>query len=197
MEQEAAAILLEQLPSLHVSLSHEIGRMGLLERENATIINASLRELADHVCRGLTETLAKAGFEAPLFLSQNDGTLMDVEYAREHPVATFASGPTNSMRGAMFLSGPETCAVVDVGGTTSDVGILQGGFPHEATAEVSVGGIRTNFRMPDVLSVGIGGGSRIRADGGDVTVGPDSVGFRLREQALVFGGSELTATDLR
>ncbi|MCE0762457.1 hydantoinase/oxoprolinase family protein [Pseudonocardia kujensis] len=196
LEREAAATLTEVLPHLHVSLSHEIGRMGLLERENATIVNACLRELADHVCRGLTQTLREFGLTAPLYLSQNDGTLMDIDHARRYPVATFASGPTNSMRGAAFLSGLETCAVVDVGGTTSDVGIVAGGFPREATAEVSVSGVRTNFRMPDVLSVGIGGGSRIRERDGEVTVGPDSVGYRLREQALVFGGDTVTATDL-
>lgn len=196
MEQEAAAIITEQLPDVHVSLSHEIGRMGLLERENATIINACLRELAEQICDGLTGALLGEGFPGALFLSQNDGTLMDVEYARQYPVATFASGPTNSMRGAAFLSGLDTCAVVDVGGTTTDIGILQGGFPREATAEVSVGGIRTNFRMPDVLSVGIGGGSRVRGTGDGITVGPDSVGYRLREDALIFGGSVLTASDL-
>jgi N-methylhydantoinase A/oxoprolinase/acetone carboxylase beta subunit len=117
---------------------------------------------------------------------------MDVEYARHYPVATFASGPTNSMRGAAFLSGLDACAVVDVGGTTTDVGILQRGFPREASAEVDIGGVRTNFRMPDVLSVGIGGGSRVR----DGAVGPDSVGYELTREALVFGGSVLTATDL-
>jgi N-methylhydantoinase A/oxoprolinase/acetone carboxylase beta subunit len=196
MEQEAASLLLEQLPDLYVSMSHEIGRMGLLERENATIINASLCELAEHVCTGLAQTLSAAGISASLFLSQNDGTLMDVEYAREYPVATFASGPTNSMRGAAFLSGLETCAVVDVGGTTTDVGFLQGGFPREATTEVIVGGVRTNFRMPDVLSIGLGGGSRVRERDGQVSVGPDSVGYTLREEALVFGGKTVTATDL-
>jgi N-methylhydantoinase A/oxoprolinase/acetone carboxylase beta subunit len=98
------------------------------------------------------------------------------------------------MRGAAVLSGFDTCAVVDVGGTTSDVGVLTAGFPREATGEVAVAGIRTNFRMPDVLSVGIGGGSRIREDGS--VVGPDSVGYRLTEEGLVFGGSTLTATDV-
>ncbi|GAA5117616.1 hydantoinase/oxoprolinase family protein [Haloechinothrix salitolerans] len=196
MEAEVAALLQEQLPHVHISRSHEIGRIGLLERESATIINAALRELANQVCTGLANTLAEDGIHATLYLSQNDGTLMDVSYAREYPVATFASGPTNSMRGAAFLSGLEDCAVVDVGGTTSDVGILRSGFPREATAEVSVGGVRTNFRMPDVLSVGIGGGSRVRQENAGVTVGPDSVGYRLRDEALVFGGRTLTATDL-
>lgn len=168
--------------------------MGLLERENATIINACLSDLADHICRGLADAVSSAGIDAPLFLSQNDGTLMDVDYARSYPVATFASGPTNSMRGAAFLSGLRDCAVVDVGGTTTDVGMLRNGFPHEASTEVSVSGIRTNFRMPDVLSIGIGGGSRVRAE--PFGVGPDSVGYRLTEKALVFGGDTLTCTDI-
>jgi N-methylhydantoinase A/oxoprolinase/acetone carboxylase beta subunit len=207
-ELRAAEILAEELgPELPVSLSHEIGRVGLLERENATIINAALRELAAHIVDALAGSVQGHGITAPLYLSQNDGTLMDVGYARRYPVATFASGPTNSMRGAAVLSGLGTCAVVDVGGTTTDVGVLTGGFPREATVEVSVAGIRTNFRMPDVLSIGLGGGSLVRGTersasgtsigaGSDLTVGPDSVGYRLTERALVFGGDTLTATDI-
>jgi len=184
MELEVARLLREQLPDVAISVSHEVGRMGLLERENATIINACLRELAGQICDGLGAAISGAGITAPLFLSQNDGTLMDVAFARRYPVATFASGPTNSMRGAAFLSGLADCAVVDVGGTTSDIGVLQNGFPREATTEVSVNGVRTNFRMPDVLSVGLGGGSLVRADtDGGLTVGPDSVGYRIRSEA--------------
>ncbi|GAA4851484.1 hydantoinase/oxoprolinase family protein [Saccharopolyspora rosea] len=194
-EQRAAEVIAAELPDVAVSLSHEIGRVGLLERENATVINAALRELAAHIVDGLAASVSGAGISAPLYLSQNDGTLMDVDFARRYPVATFASGPTNSMRGAAALSGLDTCAVVDVGGTTTDVGVLNQGFPREATTAVSVAGIRTNFRMPDVLSIGIGGGSRVRRDG-EVTVGPDSVGYQLTSEALVFGGDALTATDI-
>jgi N-methylhydantoinase A/oxoprolinase/acetone carboxylase beta subunit len=195
-ELRAAEILAERLPGLRVSLSHEVGRTGLLERENATVINAALGELAERICGGMVAMLRSIGLEAPLYLSQNDGTLMGVDYARQYPVMTFASGPTNSMRGAAYLSGVDECAVVDVGGTTTDVGMLHRGFPREASTEVSVGGIRTNFRMPDVLSFGVGGGSLVRQDSGGVTVGPESVGYRLRDEALVFGGETLTATDL-
>jgi N-methylhydantoinase A/oxoprolinase/acetone carboxylase beta subunit len=193
-EQRAADILLRELPDLHVSLSHQIGRIGLLERENATIVNACLRGLAEQIADAFAAALATVGITAPLYLSQNDGTLMDVEYARHYPVATFASGPTNSMRGAAFLSGLSDCAVIDVGGTTSDVGVLARGFPREATTEVDIGGVRSNFRMPDVLSIGIGGGSLVTSS--PVSVGPESVGYELTTRALVFGGGTLTATDL-
>jgi N-methylhydantoinase A/oxoprolinase/acetone carboxylase beta subunit len=194
-ELEAAEILGSELPGVPISLSHEIGRIGLLERENATIMNACLSGLATRIVGAFNSALEDFGVSAPIYLSQNDGTLMTVEFAARYPVATFASGPTNSMRGAAFLSGEENCAVVDIGGTTSDVGVLQQGFPREASVAVRVGGVRTNFRMPDVLSLGIGGGSLVQA-ASDVPVGPESVGFELTSRALVFGGDTLTASDL-
>lgn len=198
-ELAAADIVAERLPDVHISLSHQIGRIGLLERENATIVNACLRDLAETIVDAFTSALTTVGIHAPLYLSQNDGTLMDVEFTRKYPVATFASGPTNSMRGAAILSGLADCAVVDIGGTTTDVGMLTHGFPREAATEVDIGGVRSNFRMPDVLSIGLGGGSRVRGDtgtDGGPTVGPDSVGYELTRDALVFGGSTLTATDI-
>ncbi|HEY6739448.1 MAG TPA: hydantoinase/oxoprolinase family protein, partial [Actinopolymorphaceae bacterium] len=161
-ELRAADILRRELPYLRVSLSHEIGRIGLLERENATIINAFLLPVAEQITGSFLSALAGVGLTAPLYLSQNDGTLMDVEYVRRYPVATFAAGPTNSMRGAALLSGLPDCIVVDIGGTTTDVGAVVSGFPRPATTEVDIGGVRTNFRMPDVVSVGIGGGSLVR-----------------------------------
>ncbi|WP_061944542.1 hydantoinase/oxoprolinase N-terminal domain-containing protein [Brevibacterium ravenspurgense] len=193
-EEKAAEILTEELPGIAVSLSNKIGRVGLLERENATIINAALRELAEQVVDGLVAVLDELGINAPLFLTQNDGTLMSVDVVRQYPVSTFASGPTNSMRGAAALTGLTDCAVVDVGGTTSDIGVLRNGFPREANTAVEVAGVRTNFRMPDVVSIGIGGGSRVHKNGS--VVGPDSSGYRIKSEALVFGGDTLTATDL-
>ncbi|NEN04988.1 hydantoinase/oxoprolinase family protein [Diaminobutyricibacter tongyongensis] len=194
VETQAAAIIADELGDVAISLSHEIGRIGLLERENATIINAALRELASEIVDGLTAAVRAQGIGAPIFLSQNDGTLMDEDYVRRYPVATFASGPTNSMRGAALTSGLETCAVVDIGGTTADIGLLINGFPRETANEVKVAGVRTNFRMPDVLSIGIGGGSIVNTETAEV--GPESVGYRLTTEALVFGGSTLTATDI-
>ena len=193
-EEEAAALLAAELPRVAISLSHEIGRVGLLERENATVMNACLRELASQIVAAFRTALAALGVKAPVYLSQNDGTLMSVDFAERYPVATFASGPTNSMRGAALLSGLEDCAVVDIGGTTSDVGVLQHGFPREASVSVDIGGVRTNFRMPDVLSLGLGGGSYVRGDA--PALGPDSVGYELPSRALVFGGQTLTASDL-
>jgi N-methylhydantoinase A/oxoprolinase/acetone carboxylase beta subunit len=195
MEQRAAKVLSEEVPNARITISEEIGRIGLLERENAAILNACLQPLGDLVIGAFTTALVDAGINAPLFLTQNDGTLMVADYAKRFPVLTFASGPTNSMRGAAFLSGLQEALVVDIGGTTTDIGALHRGFPREAGAAIEVGGVRTNFRMPDVLSMGLGGGSLVR-DGSPLTVGPQSVGYRLVQEGLVFGGGTLTATDV-
>ncbi|MFO7246166.1 MAG: hydantoinase/oxoprolinase family protein, partial [Bacillota bacterium] len=193
-EEQAAAIIRQVLSDADITLSSEIGRMGLLERENAGVLNAALRPLAARTIRAFRRALEGRGVGARLYLTQNDGTLMKAEFAERYPVLTFASGPTNSMRGAAYLSGLRDGIVVDIGGTSTDVGALVQGFPREASAAVEVGGVRTNFRMPDIWSVALGGGTVLRAD--PPAVGPASVGRRITREALVFGGQTLTATDI-
>jgi N-methylhydantoinase A/oxoprolinase/acetone carboxylase beta subunit len=195
-EERAAEIVAEELPGVAISVSHKVGRLGLLERENATLMNACLRELGARTLAAFRQAMTDLGLKCPLYLAQNDGTLMTADFAEQFPVFTFASGPTNSMRGAAFLSGLQEAVVIDIGGTTTDIGALTHGFPREASVEVEVGGVRTNFRMPDVLSFGLGGGSLVLGDCPDVRVGPLSVGYEIRTKAHVFGGDTLTASDL-
>ncbi len=191
-EQWCAQKLRAHLPDLDITLSSDLGRVGLLERENATLLNASLRGFARRVVGAFEAALAELEIDAPFFLSQNDGTLMQSSHAIRFPVLTFASGPTNSMRGASFLCRVDNAIVVDVGGTTADIGMLIEGFPRESSVAVDVGGVLTNFRMPDVLSFGLGGGTRIDGE----HIGPESVGHELITRGLVFGGDVLTATDV-
>lgn len=196
-EMRAAEILREELGALPISLSHEIASIGLLERENATILNAALAQVAKTTAVGFRTSLEREGVKnARIYLCQNDGTLMSLDYALRYPILTVACGPTNSIRGASFVSGRHNSIVLDVGGTTSDVGVLVNGFPRESSVAVEIGGVRTNFRMPDLISIGLGGGTIIREVNGEIKVGPDSVGYRLTEEALVFGGNTLTATDI-
>jgi N-methylhydantoinase A/oxoprolinase/acetone carboxylase beta subunit len=200
-ERKAAAIIAEEMPAgTPISLSSEIGSLGLLERENATILNASVTQVARRVTHAFREALEQLNIHAQLFLSQNDGTLMSLEYALQYPILTIACGPTNSIRGAAFLSGIQDAIVIDVGGTSTDIGVLQAGFPRESAVAVEIGGVRTNFRMPDLISIGLGGGSIVRWTAQDshhiVSVGPDSVGYAVVEEAACFGGSTLTMTDI-
>ncbi|WYZ36832.1 hypothetical protein EsH8_II_000338 [Colletotrichum jinshuiense] len=218
-EETCKRIILDEDPRLDVVCSHDIGPTGLLERENATILNAAILKTARKVTRGFKAAMASLKLACPLYLSQNDGTLIDVDTAAEYPIKTFASGPTNSMTGAAFLAGldrvkvmtPDSTnpagenetepqiLVVDIGGTTTDVcALLPSGFPRQAPGFVEVGGVRTAFSMPEVVSIGLGGGSKVKTDSefGDVAVGPASVGHFLTEQSRVFGGLTLTATDI-
>ncbi|MEE3095388.1 MAG: hydantoinase/oxoprolinase family protein [Pseudomonadota bacterium] len=193
-EDRLVARLAAALPGLRVCASHMMGGLGLIERENASILNASLLAFADRVANALVESSEKLGLQCPVYVSQNDGTLIDLERVRQFPALTFASGPTNSIRGAWALTGLADAIVIDVGGTTSDIGVLKNGFPRQSNLVIDVGGARTNFRMPDVIAIGLGGGSLIGPDG--KACGPQSVARELRQKALCFGGTVMTLTDV-
>lgn len=195
-ERRVGEIIAEELGAdVPVSLSHEIGSLGLVERENATVLNAALYGPA----RGITTALAKVldghGLHVTSYFAQNDGTLMAPDYAARYPVLTIGSGPANSLRGAAYLSGVDDAIVVDVGGTSSDLGVLVNGFPRESALAVEIGGVRTNFRMPDILGIALGGGSQVAGSASGVQVGPQSVGYALDPRALAFGGDTATLTD--
>jgi len=206
MEEQAAEIVRAVHPQAAVTRSNAIGRIGFIERENAAILNAALSTLAGAVIASFERALKELGIAAPLYISQNDGTLISADQAAAHPVLTIGSGPTNSMRGAAFLTGVQDGIVMDVGGTTTDIGVLANGFPRESTVAGAIGGVRTNFRMPDILAIGLGGGTRVHLDptlyaaravpAEALRVGPDSVGYRIAEDAMLFGGDTLTASDV-
>jgi N-methylhydantoinase A/oxoprolinase/acetone carboxylase beta subunit len=202
MEQRAEEIIRQEAPDLRVTLSSQIGRVGILERENAAVMNASLADLSSAVVASFRSALAQLSIDAPFYVSQNDGTLMSADFVEKYPVLTFASGPTNSMRGAAYLSDTGDALVADIGGTTTDFGMLVNGFPRTSSITVDIGGVRTNFRMPDILAIGLGGGSLVNSAvgkvevGPEVAVGPESLGYRLNTEARIFGGQTLCATDI-
>lgn len=205
-EERVREIMQRELPNIDIIISSEVSNLGFLERENAAILNASILRFARRTVVGFKAAMKRLSLTCALFLSQNDGTLIDAETAARLPIRTFSSGPTNSMRGAAYLglaqSGRESegrtaTIVVDVGGTTTDVGVLlPSGFPRQASAYVTVAGVKMNFAMPHIESIGLGGGSIVRGTGKDTTIGPDSVGHYLNPKAKVFGGDVLTATDI-
>ncbi|SOD12742.1 hydantoinase/oxoprolinase N-terminal domain-containing protein [Pedobacter xixiisoli] len=180
---------------IKVSCSFQIGGLGLLDRENACILNAALHGVALKMVHAFRATVSRLQLNAQLFIGQNDGTLMSLEQVQQFPIHTISSGPTNSIRGAGLMSKVKNGIVIDVGGTTSDAGALINFFPRESTQATEIGGVLTNFRMPDVVSVGIGGGTIVRFDHDVCTLGPDSVGFRLKEKSIAFGGDTLTLSD--
>lgn len=151
-QEETAAEFVHDHLGVPLTISSQIGSIGLLERENATILNVSLKNTLQSMAYGFINSLEAQGIQATPFFGQNDGTLMSLEYALEFPVLTIGCGPTNSIRGAAHLSGTQNALVVDIGGTTTDIGVLSEGFPRQSSKAAEIGGIRTNSRMPDVLS---------------------------------------------
>ncbi|KAF9877488.1 hydantoinase/oxoprolinase [Colletotrichum karsti] len=199
-EERAAEIIREAYPEADVVLSKDVANIGFLERENAAILNASILPFARRTIHSFQDAIARLGLKCPVFVTQNDGTILPASAAAHLPIRTFSSGPTNSMRGAAFLTQnleKEAMMVVDIGGTTTDVGLLlENGFPRQAAAYSEISGVRTNFSYPDVKSIGLGGGSIVQRDEqGDLTIGPQSVGYQIQQKALVFGGDVPTTTD--
>ncbi|KIW87929.1 uncharacterized protein Z519_11514 [Cladophialophora bantiana CBS 173.52] len=205
-ENRVRAIMQQRLNDVDIVCSSEVSNIGLLERENASILNASILRFARRTIRGFRAAMGRLRLDCALFISQNDGTVIDSTSAAKLPIKTFSSGPTNSMRGAAYLGlgqlgmqGEERTStiVIDVGGTTTDCGVLlPSGFPRAASAYVSVAGVTMNFPMPHLESIGLGGGSIIRERETDVSIGPDSVGYQLTTRSRVFGGDTCTATDV-
>ena len=120
---------------------------------------------------------------------------MTLERAAEYPVLTVASGPTNSLRGGALLSGRADAIVIDVGGTTADLGRH---FPASPANPASRSRSAESHQLPHARSgVGRSWGWHHCAPGGDgLAIGPDSVGYEITRQALCFGGEVLTLTDV-
>ncbi|KAI8165053.1 putative D-/L-hydantoinase subunit A [Colletotrichum sp. SAR 10_71] len=202
-EEKVRDIILREVPGIDVVCSKEASAsIGFIERENAAILNGAILRYARKTVSRFRLAIKRLNLTCPLFLTQNDGTILDAASAAKIPIRTFSSGPTNSMRGAAYLAGLDSggdssAIVVDIGGTTSDVGVLlPSGMPRQASAYVTVAGVRVNYSMPHLHSIGLGGGSIVRTVDGKVKVGPESVGLELLSRALVFGGDVCTTTDV-
>ncbi len=177
-----------------VSLSHQIGGIGFIERENSTLLNASLKRFMKNGFSRLQHTLAENKLTCPLWITQNNGSRMHLEHASEYPVLTISAGPTNSFIGGAKLAGWNDAIVVDVGGTSTDVGVVRSGYPRRRLNKSKMGGIALNFSMPDVLSIALGGGSHVDSEG--IKIGPLSCGKDTFTQGISFGGNCLTLTDV-
>jgi N-methylhydantoinase A/oxoprolinase/acetone carboxylase beta subunit len=171
-ELAAAQIVRRELGrGIHVSLSHEIGTLGLLERENATVVNAALAAPAGDLARAVAEVLADEGIDGELFLGANDGSLMALGYALRFPVLLIGSAAAAGIRGAAHLSGVSEAVVVRSGATSTEIGVLVHGSPSESTMPLEVAGVRMSFRMPEVGTLPFGLTEDTRGDAGQALAG--------------------------
>lgn len=197
-EQMVQKIIHESIYNkMHISLSHELGGLGFLNRENNTIINASLQGVLNEALQELQCLLREYGFASKIHISQNNGCLMSLEEAIRFPIKTISSGPTNSIIGASKLAGLKDAIVVDIGGTSTDIGIIENHFPRYSLEAAKVAGIPTDFMLPDIQILALGGGSIIKKSGDTYQIGPESVGATILEKSLSYGGEILCLHDIR
>jgi N-methylhydantoinase A/oxoprolinase/acetone carboxylase beta subunit len=179
--------------NISITISNDIGGFGFLERENATIVNSTLIYSFKKEFESILEyaKLKKINF----YIVQNDGTLSEFESAINFPIKTISAGVTNSCIGGAKLANLKDAIIVDIGGTSTDFCFIKNGFPKKSTKSISIGGINLEYSAPDIISIGLGGGSIIKKNNADFTIGPESVAKDILIRAYAFGGSEKTLTD--
>jgi N-methylhydantoinase A/oxoprolinase/acetone carboxylase beta subunit len=172
--EQAAAARIAALTGAPVTLSSELtSRLDAPRRALTTLLNARLIPTISRLLDDVERLLAEVGVQAPLMVVRGDGALMAAAVARARPVETILSGPAASVVGAAHLSGLADAMVSDVGGTTTDVAILEGGRPRLAMAGARVGGHRTMVEAIDLVTSGLGGDSEVGRDAaGALTLGP-------------------------
>jgi len=169
--------LIRDLVAHPVTCAHELASaLDAPRRAVTAVLNARLIPLLDQLVRAVRGLLAARDIAAPLMVVKGDGSLITADLALERPVETILSGPAASIVGARHLAAAGDAVVVDMGGTTTDIAVLDGGRPRLDRKGATVGGWRTMVEAVAVHSLGLGGDSEIGRDGeGALTLGPRRV----------------------
>lgn len=198
-EREAAEEIERRLPGFPVTLSSEVAaEWHEYERTSTAVINAYVQPSTRTYLGSLRDRLDDAGMKGVIGVMQSNGGVMAAERAVELPVRTLSSGPAGGVVGVASLArrlGHPDAICTDVGGTTYDVAIIEGGRVQERT-ESEIAGLPVLAPTVDVASIGAGGGSIAWIDDlGGLRVGPVSAGARPGPACFGFGGDEPTVTD--
>ncbi len=193
-ELEIRNSIKERFPEIPITMSHEIGSTGFLERENAALLNAILSLVIREAMIDLARLFKNLSLHCPYWLTQNDGSLMEIKEAADYPILTIGSGVTNSIRGASILSGLKRCIVVDVGGSTIDIGRIMNGQPEVSLGSSSIFNIQVNVRVPKMHSLPYGGGSLISIED-DLAEIKETIANNIEQQGMAWGGNTWTLTD--
>ena len=197
-ERTIGDALAQALPDAHISLSHEVvGTFREFERAATTEIDAALSPLLGSYLRRLVQRAGEAGLPEPAIMQSNGG-LIDVEAAAGHASWTVLSGPAGGAAGAAFVArqaGTEDALCLDMGGTSCDVCVVDGGSVQERSSG-EIAGRPLALPMLAVHTVGAGGGSIAWRDGGGaLRVGPRSAGADPGPACYGRRGTEPTVTD--
>lgn len=165
------------ISDLPIVLGHQLStRLGSVERATTAALNASLLAVLQDFIIAVRRTMERRQIDAPLMVVRGDGTLMSDEFAARTPVETIHSGPAASAIGGRFLSKLDNMLVVDVGGTTTDIALIQDGQVTVSEQGATVGGYKTAVSAANLLSIALGGDSHITLNRErEVLIGPERV----------------------
>ena len=198
-ELRTAELLLQAMPELYVSLSHQVvPEYKEFERFSTAAINSFIGPKIRGYLGALEDRLKDAGYRAPLFVMASSGGMIDAGSAVAFPVQTILSGPAGGVVGSTALArklGLDHLITYDMGGTSTDVCLVRDGQPVVAR-ENTVGRLPLKTSQIQINTVGAGGGSIAwRDEDGALHVGPRSAGSHPGPACYGQGGSEPTVTD--
>lgn len=174
-ELEARAIV-QQVWPVPVVCAHQLTTsLGFYERTVTACLNARLLPIIAELLEAVKKAIESEKIQAPLLVVKGDGSLMSEAIARQRPIETILSGPAASIVGATFLTGTDNALILDMGGTTTDIAIVEHGRPRLNDEGATVGGWRTRVEAADVSTFGLGGDSYLQVDDRRLKVGPRRV----------------------
>jgi len=199
-EQRVRAIAAEELPNIPVSISSDVvPEMQEYERTVTTVANSYVRPKVSKYIANLKQKIEQTAKDVKLHILRSDGGLAGAEAAEEYPVNLLMSGPAGGVTGALWVAvqaGFPNLLTVDVGGTSTDVALIQNGEPR-LRRETTIGDVTVRASSVDIRTVGAGGGSIAHVP--ELTkalrVGPQSAGADPGPAAYGKGGTEPTVTD--
>ena len=161
---------------LPIVLGHQLStKLGSVERATTAALNASLLSILQDFIIAVRRAMERRGIEAPVMVVRGDGTLMNEEFAARTPVETIHSGPAASAMGGRFLSNLDEALIVDVGGTTTDLALIEEGRVTISEKGATAAGYKTSVKAANLLSIGLGGDSHITMNRTEVIIGPERV----------------------
>ncbi|MGB9927697.1 MAG: hydantoinase/oxoprolinase N-terminal domain-containing protein [Methanosarcina sp.] len=180
--------LIQELTGLPVVCGHELAQaLGAYERGVTAYLNAQLLPVADEFLKTVETEIKRRSLNPKIAMLRCDGSVVSMQEAMKKPIESVFSGPAASLLGASYLSESETCAVIDVGGTSTDVSLICKGAPFLSETGAIVGGWQTKVRALKMETSAIGGDSHIWVQGGRINIGPRRV-IPLCRAAVLYPG---------
>lgn len=172
--ENAVRTMIRERSGLPVTCGHELtSNLHASRRALTAALNARLISVLSELIQAVQSMLAEQEIQAPLMVVKGDGSLVDAAFALEYPIETILSGPAASVVGSLYLSGKQDTCVVDMGGTTTDIALVQGGKPILNRDGATVGGWQTMVQALQIHTYGLGGDSEVRIENsGRIDLGP-------------------------